>query len=73
MQKWEYWSIKQSRNYKDLLAGGNPESWKPEVNLSKLGNEGWELVSAFSLSGIAGEVWSGVTNEVVWVFKRPIE
>jgi hypothetical protein len=71
MQKWEYRTIKQARGFGAPIAGAQPTPWTPEVNLNKIGSEGWELVNAFTVSSIQGEGWSGITSEVVWVFKRP--
>ncbi len=71
MQKWEYRTISQKRDDESFLK--QSFHWTPVIDLNQLGSEGWELVNAFSASSIVGDAWAGLTNEVVWVFKRPIE
>ena len=74
-QKWEYKLITPLRH-----AGSNISShsiFDGEISLSKLlvdfGEEGWELVAISTRSEVYGELAAGNSNEVVWIFKRPIE
>jgi hypothetical protein len=70
MQKWEYLKIWQARGFSAPIRGAKPTEYD-EIDLTKLGNEGWELVSVTPESGIYGEHWAGITNALLWVFKRP--
>ena len=50
------------------------EPWKNAItqdNLSKLGEEGWELVAIVPASSYAGPSTAGFTTDETWVFKRP--
>lgn len=78
MQKWEYRMLVmgpfRSTQFKNpdirrIVNGINtvfktePPEWDKVV---ELGEEGWEMVGAFT------SVWDGSTNDVAFVFKRPI-
>lgn len=77
MQKWEYQEIRIHRVYRrnHLGLGGQDgatvEAWNPLVNLPKLGDDGWEMVSVVPISTRAGEYWAGVTDDLIFYFKRP--
>ena len=70
MQKWEYKSIKLTRDIRIL---GGVKEWSPTINLDELGREGWELVAVVPASSETGEIRAGVTTAVTYFFKRPIE
>jgi hypothetical protein len=68
MKKWEY----KVENYNLHVIYNSDEGMQNQ--LSKLGNEGWELVSAIPLvegSGSEGDV-SIETSEFKFVFKREV-
>lgn len=73
MPHWEYLQITQGRGFSAPISGAKPSNWDPTLDLAKLGSEGWELVSAIPLSGFHGEDWAGVTGQIIWVFKRPVQ
>lgn len=70
MQKWEYNTIKQAREFKGTL-GGNLEEWHPQIDLTMLGKDGWELVAVVPESSRDGQIFAGTTTNLMWVFKRP--
>ena len=70
MQKWEYKSIKLTR---DIGTLGGVKEWSPAFNLNDLGKEGWELVAVVPAASETGETRAGVTTAVTYFFKRPIE
>jgi hypothetical protein len=41
--------------------------------VKELGLQGWELVAIEGRSGTASSVYSGATNEEMWIFKRPMQ
>lgn len=71
MQKWEY---KVTEWRREIGAGINPKAkdWESNFNFQKLGEEGWELVSAIPNSNRMGPL-SGVDLNIIFVFKRPVE
>ncbi len=71
MNTWEYLMLTQSRKSKGMLSGSNWESWTPDVDLARLGREGWELVSVIPMSSKDGTAYAGNTTDLQWVFKRP--
>ena len=78
MQKWEYKLVLRTRGWernKGLLAeeGFHSTGWNLNIEemLPGLGNDGWELVAVTPRSGNYGQTWAGMTNEELWVFKRP--
>jgi hypothetical protein len=71
MQKWDYKIIYRLRGGNSPISGGAATAWNQDVELPQLGAQGWELVVIVPRSGIAGEAWSGFTNEEMWIFKRP--
>jgi hypothetical protein len=76
MQKWEYFTIFSTRVWQGRLVPQislHAEPWNNAITedyLSKLGEEGWELVAIVPSSGYAGTA-AGFTSEETWVFKRP--
>jgi len=81
MQRWEYLNVVKSRGKDDENKIGDwcincyPPAELP-VNdpndfLTILGEQGWELVSAWPLAGISGKYWAGISSQEKWVFKRP--
>jgi len=63
MQKWEYQTIKL--NTKGIF-GGILDTMTFDGMLNRLGNDGWELVSAFDTNQTYGS-----SREAIAVFKRP--
>ena len=59
--KWEYKTIKLSTTG---FIGGKLDETKLDDHMNQLGEQGWELVSAFSTMG------NSSTRDVVAVFKR---
>ena len=74
-QKWEYKLITPLRQVGSNVSGYS--IFDGEISLAKLlvdfGEEGWELVAISTRSEVYGELAAGKPNEVVWIFKRPIE
>ena len=66
MQKWEYLERTTWRKENE------PGNWRDRVALDELGEDGWELVSAYPVSNGTNDWTAGATHEVVYVFKRPI-
>lgn len=85
MQKWEYKIIRQERGWEKSTQKNAPwfeaSEWNLSIlpELSKLGEEGWELVTVIARSGVLGGFdggmyshdYAGFTSEQAWVFKRP--
>jgi hypothetical protein len=71
MQKWDYKTIRRRRGLKALR--GRITDWDVNVvsMLPQLGDEGWELVAVTSRSSTFGLGYAGMTNDELWVFKRP--
>lgn len=72
MQKWEYQRVSASREWKGSIRGGW-SNWVDDFDLHKMGEEGWELVSAYPVSNIQAQGFAGLTTMVNYVFKRPKE
>ena len=74
-QKWEYKLITPLRQVGSNVSGYS--IFDGEISLAKLlvdfGEEGWELVAISTRSDVYGELTAGNPNEVVWIFKRPME
>lgn len=66
MQKWEYFVIKTRREGHLSL---NKYEWNPNIDLTKYGDEGWELISVVPVEDAPGG-YSGVTNQLIYYFKR---
>jgi hypothetical protein len=43
---------------------------KMPQKVKEMGQQGWELVAIEARSGTASSVYSGATNEEMWIFKR---
>lgn len=71
MQKWEYKTIRRQRRIRGFL--GALTDWNIDIDsmLPQLGEEGWELVAVSNRSSVSGVGYAGVTNDELWVFKRP--
>jgi len=41
--------------------------------INQLGKDGWELVAIVPKSTLASSTTSGLTSEILWVFKRPVK
>jgi hypothetical protein len=67
--RWEYraFSLGASSGFWPFAAGGDIEGDEITATLNRLGQEGWELVSAFDTSDVRGQ-----TRMVVCILKRPI-
>ena len=63
MQKWEYKTIKVETKG---VMGGILETSAFDGVLNQMGNDGWELVSAFDTNQAYG-----ASREAIAVFKRP--
>jgi hypothetical protein len=67
MQKWEYRAITTKGKRVQSLTTLTYE-W-PVPDLSKMGEEGWELVAVVPIAGFdKGNI---LTNELTYFFKRP--
>lgn len=73
MQKWEYKVIHRLLGWERKGKLTVPTAWDVDIMalLPSLGEEGWELVSAWPRSTATGDAWAGVTTGEMWVFKRP--
>jgi hypothetical protein len=72
MQKWEYLTQEYACKTPGLITGSFEWDWKGiNGNLHSLGEQGWELISAYPLAHLQGLGSSGVTSQVVFIFKRP--
>ena len=73
MQRWDYKTLYRTRGAKGVLGGFRAEDWSQDISamLPQLGTDGWELVAVVPRSATGGETWAGLTDEEVWVFKRP--
>jgi len=68
MQKWEYKKVETTRRL-GMLAKWS--GWEPLIDLTKLGDDGWELVSVIRIpmqQGITGKV-----DQLQYYFKRTKE
>jgi hypothetical protein len=78
MPKWEYKTVGQGRGWDNQSATFlRATQWEPKIDLTALGEEGWELVSVVASSSVAGGSarstmdMAGLTTQQLWVFKRP--
>lgn len=75
MHKWQYFTLTRGRSIKGSWTGvyAEADSWDVNIeeSLTKLGEEGWELIAVVSESSIAGTHGAGFTSNELWVFKRP--
>jgi hypothetical protein len=69
MQKWEYLRAESSRK---ISAFGSVAEWEPVVDLAKLGDSGWELVSVVPVATLHGE-YHAITDQIIFYLKRPKE
>jgi hypothetical protein len=69
MQKWEY-ETKRLRFFPNDPRFDR-EVWEGDLDLAKMGLEGWELISVVSLAN--NFIYPGLTKDVFFYFKRPIE
>lgn len=65
--KWEYKIIETGKSKGVLFQ--SKEVGADELN--KLGEEGWELVTALSVSGSAAGFGTKKPDQVFFIFKRP--
>ena len=72
MQKWDYLKIETSRELKGKYLKYQYTDWDANVDLAKLGEAGWELVSVVPIAQYFGEA-SGSTEQLIYYFKRPKE
>ncbi len=63
--KWEYKSIKLATQG---FLGGRLDEERFDMFMNSLGQQGWELVTAFDTNQAYGQ-----TRDVIAVFKRPSE
>jgi len=73
MQKWEYLAVHKIRNLKFSPLSNSMEEWTlvENVNQKQIGEDGWELVSAVSVSSLPE--FPGITTEIDYLYKRLIE
>ncbi len=69
VQQWEY-RIVVARRGLGLLS---PQQWDTNISevLTTLGDQGCELAAVSSRSNQTGHAESGISDEELWVFKRP--
>ena len=74
MQRWEYKVLIRAVNRKGALEWlHDPKDQRSaEEMLSGFGSEGWELVSALTISMYENSSWSGQTSQVDYMLKRPV-
>lgn len=67
--KWEYKTLKiePDNGWSELLTGGAVNAEAADAQMNRLGQEGWELVSALDTNEQEGR-----TRFVLLVFKRPL-
>lgn len=70
MSKWEYQVLNQSRKFEGALVGAKFGEWAPTIDLTRIGSDGWELVTVIPTSSHDGSAYAGNTTELQWVFKR---
>lgn len=72
MPKWEYQTIMLKRKYNPggLLSSAHLTDWNQSIDFQKLGDEGWELVSAIPIADLQMD-YSGCTHQIQYIFKRP--
>jgi len=68
MQKWEYQTVGMSRK----RGWTKMTEWEPRIDLTKLGDDGWELISVVPIADDQGDS-SGMTHQLFFYFKRPKE
>lgn len=66
MNKWEYKTIKLGTT--GWFAGGNLDEVKLDTYMNELGQQGWELTSAFDTNQTYG-----ASKDVIAIFKRKVE
>jgi hypothetical protein len=86
MQKWEYMVLERLMDTKQHIRLTKTflsisSSWLDDPNdsrsmserLNALGQDGWDLISAYPKAQISGDAWSGVTSSQILILKRPKE
>ena len=68
LMKWEYKTLKIEPEKKFWSWGGDLDSEGVDSQLNLMGQQGWELVSAFDTNSST----HGATRFVVLIFKRPV-
>jgi hypothetical protein len=63
MQKWEYQRMVATQTTDD-------REFDSQIDLTKIGDEGWELISVVPISNYHHLGSSGTTNQLLYVFKR---
>lgn len=80
MAKWEYMTLIRDVEYKVegiLAISRTTYEWNDDdkmdfdERLNALGEQGWELVSAFPESSRYGSTSQGTTTSIKLIFKRP--
>jgi hypothetical protein len=74
MQKWEYFAY--GRNLvekKGNILNSSEWVWDAPPDFNKLGMQGWELVSVISVQQGMRNMPPGITTQMNYYFKRPIE
>jgi hypothetical protein len=66
MQKWEYQRVLETQTSAD-------REFDTQIDLTKFGEDGWELISAVPISNYHHLGSSGTTNQLLYFFKRPKE
>jgi hypothetical protein len=72
MRKWEYATIQRRRDYGGLGQEAGDWDLQIEEQLTRLGDDGWELISVVPGSSVSGDALAGLTTEELWIFKRPL-
>ena len=83
MQKWDYNFYVTSIQQEERVSFNSTASmvWTKRKNetvtamdeIRKMGIEGWELVSVTPVSTSTGSDFAGVTREILFTFKRPVD
>ena len=63
MDKWEYKTVKLDTT--TFFGSGNIEEDQLDIQMNKLGEQGWELVSALDTNATGG-----ISKYIVTIFKR---
>jgi hypothetical protein len=72
MQNWEYLTQTRICPNKDPYWEEGMKTESVATRLKRVGENGWESVTAYPVSIDPSSSWAGRTSYVLFVFKRPI-